>query len=160
MKKMKKGFTLVELLVVISLIGVLASLVIISFTGSQKQGRDSQRKSDLRQYQNALEVFANKNSGLYPARPAGGGSQPAHQVLCNDLELTSCPRDPREDESAGFSYRYQSDGPPGGGTAATQYVLWGRLENEEVYWVFCSTGQSGEIPTESWINPIAGACPL
>jgi prepilin-type N-terminal cleavage/methylation domain-containing protein len=49
MNKIIKGFTLIELLVVISLIGLLAALALVSYIGVQKQGRDTQRKSDLRQ---------------------------------------------------------------------------------------------------------------
>ena len=55
----KKGFTLIELLIVISIIGILVTIVSASFVTSQKQARDVQRKSDLKQYQNALENFAN-----------------------------------------------------------------------------------------------------
>lgn len=62
---MKKGFTLVELLVVISLIGILASLLIVSLQGSQKSARDGRRKADLEQIRTALEMYR-RDTGLYP----------------------------------------------------------------------------------------------
>lgn len=45
--KKTKGFTLVELLVVMAIIGVLAAIVIVNLNESQKRSRDSRRKSDL-----------------------------------------------------------------------------------------------------------------
>jgi len=57
MIRFKKGFTLVELLVVMSILGVLISLVAGNFRSSQIKGRDAQRKSDLKQISTALELF-------------------------------------------------------------------------------------------------------
>ena len=152
------GFTLVELLVVISVIGVLASIVLVSFTGSQKQARDTQRKSDVKQYQLALENFANKKNGLYPRRNI---TVSADTTLCTDMGLTTCPSDPREARDASFDYKYQSDGTASDGTpAAANYVLWGKIENvsSTTYWVVCSNGKSGQLTTG--IPPAGGACPL
>lgn len=60
-----KGFTLVELLIVMSIIGVLAAIGLGSFTTAQMKGRDAQRKSDLKQVSHALEIYyADHNS--YP----------------------------------------------------------------------------------------------
>ncbi|MEK7111926.1 MAG: type II secretion system protein [Patescibacteria group bacterium] len=158
MKKFSIGFTLVELLVVISVIGILASIVLVSFTGSQKQARDTQRKSDLRQYQLSLENYANKNNGLYPRRNV---TVSADTTLCTDLSQTTCPSDPRELKDATFDYKYQSDGTASDGTAAaTIYVLWGKIENVSAttYWVLCSNGKSGQATVG--IPPTGGACPL
>ena len=60
------GFTLVELLVVAGVLAALGTLVMISFTGARSSARDTQRKSDIKQYQTALEQFANRNNSLYP----------------------------------------------------------------------------------------------
>ena len=158
MKKFSIGFTLVELLVVISVIGILASIVLVSFTGSQKQARDTQRKSDLRQYQLSLENYANKNNGLYPRRNV---TVSADTTLCTDLSQTTCPSDPREVKDATFDYKYQSDGTVSDGTAASAiYVLWGKIENVSAttYWVLCSNGKSGASTTG--IPPTGGVCPL
>lgn len=153
-----KGFTLIELLVVISLIGILAALALVSYTGSQKQARDTQRKSDLKQYQNALEIFANKNNGLYPSRTASAGVA-ASTTLCTDLSISTCPEDSRNAEDSTFTYRYQSDGSGSGTVDATKYVLWGKLENTSNYWVICTDGRVG-AKSQSGFSVSGGVCPL
>ncbi len=64
------GFTLVELLIVLTIIGVLATLITGGFISSQMRGRDAQRKSDLKQIANALELYYN-DYGVYPADSSG-----------------------------------------------------------------------------------------
>lgn len=154
-----KGFTLIELLVVISLIGILAALALVSYTGTQKQARDTRRKSDLKQYQNALEIFANKNNGLYSSRISSNGVR-VSTTLCSDLGISTCPEDPRRAEDSTFTYRYQSDGTGSGNINATKYVLWGKLENTADYWVICFDGRVGAKAQSGWSNPGSGICPL
>jgi prepilin-type N-terminal cleavage/methylation domain-containing protein len=69
--KFKKGFTLVELLVVMAILGILATITLANFSSSQRKGRDAQRKSDLRQIANALEAYMNDH-GEYPISNANG----------------------------------------------------------------------------------------
>ncbi|MFC1711954.1 type II secretion system protein [Patescibacteria group bacterium] len=53
----KKGFTLIELLVVIAILGILASLLLANMAGSRGRARDATRKSDLKQFQKAAELY-------------------------------------------------------------------------------------------------------
>lgn len=46
-----KGFTIVELLIVIVIIAVLAAITIVAFSGMQARARDSRRVSDMRTIQ-------------------------------------------------------------------------------------------------------------
>jgi general secretion pathway protein G len=63
--KSKKGFTIVELLIVIVVIGILATLVIVTFTGIQQKGRNSQRQTDVKAIQSQVEAFFAQH-GFYP----------------------------------------------------------------------------------------------
>lgn len=65
----RKGFTLIEILIVVAIIAILASIVLVGLGPTQALGRDSRRLSDLQEVQNALELYYNAN-GYYP----GGGS--------------------------------------------------------------------------------------
>ncbi|MBC7746515.1 prepilin-type N-terminal cleavage/methylation domain-containing protein [Pedobacter sp.] len=64
-KTLQKGFTIVELLIVIVVIGILAGLVLNTFSGVQKRARDTQRQTDLNSLATQLEVYYNDNAG-YP----------------------------------------------------------------------------------------------
>ena len=138
-KRTSFGFTLIELLVVISIIGIIAALVTVSFTSSQKQARDTKRKSDLKFYQSALEVDANKYDGFYVSWPTS--KVYASSTLCSSLGLNNCPEDAKNSvNTTTYAYYYLSDGSLVGSHTATSYVLWAKLEYTTGYWVACSTG--------------------
>lgn len=63
--KNRKGFTLVELLVTISIIGILSAIGLVLYSTVLKQSRDSKRQSDLKSIQLALEQYSN-DQGFYP----------------------------------------------------------------------------------------------
>ncbi len=65
----EKGFTLVELLVVISIIAILAVVGLTIFTSTQKNARDARRRADVDAIANALEVGKAINTSTY-ATPA------------------------------------------------------------------------------------------
>lgn len=62
----QKGFTLIEVLVVIAIIGVLASIVLVALNSSRQKGRDTKRVADMRQVNQALEIYSHDYGG-YPA---------------------------------------------------------------------------------------------
>lgn len=65
-----RGFTLIELMVVITIIGLLATTVLASMQNSRVAARDAQRVQEARQLVTALELYRNQN-GRYPC---SGGS--------------------------------------------------------------------------------------
>ncbi len=60
------GFTLIEILVVITIMGILSAVVLANLGEGQAQARDAERKADLRSIQSALELYKLKY-GRYPA---------------------------------------------------------------------------------------------
>lgn len=68
----KNGFTLVELLVTIAILGVLSSIAIVVFRGVTAGVRDSRRISDLQSIKQALELYRN-DKHYYPRISVGDG---------------------------------------------------------------------------------------
>jgi len=66
-KKMKneKGFTIVELLIVIVVIGILAAIVIVAYNGVQNRARDTNNKTDAVSLVKVAEAV-NADNGAYP----------------------------------------------------------------------------------------------
>jgi len=65
LKQQAKGFTIVELLIVIVVIGILAALVITTFTGIQQRARNTERETDIKAIHGQVEAYYAQN-GRYP----------------------------------------------------------------------------------------------
>lgn len=120
MSKFFKGFTLIELLVVITVIGLLSAMVLVGLSGVRAQGRDTRRIADLRNLQNGLEIYFNKNS-QYPA--SADSCQPSWDTLQTALG-GQLPKDPLNRDP--YCYTYE---PYGSGNL--HYVLRAQLEDSE-----------------------------
>ena len=71
-KKIKKnGFSLFELLIVISIIGILTAIVSVAYSGAQKKTRDTRRVEDLKLVQTAAEQYYSQTSYTYPTSSTG-----------------------------------------------------------------------------------------
>jgi len=73
MKKIRNSFTLVEILVVVTIISLLASIAAVSYSRFVKQSRDARRKTDIEQIRAAVEMYRNFN-GVYPTTGMTFGS--------------------------------------------------------------------------------------
>jgi type IV pilus assembly protein PilA len=67
----ESGFTLVELLVVMLILGLLAAIAIPSFFNQRDKARDADAKADARTAQTAVETYATDNGGSYAAVDTG-----------------------------------------------------------------------------------------
>jgi len=105
MTKNKKGFTLVELLIVISIIGILAGLGLSSYPKAQKQARDGKRKADLEQIRSALEIYRS-DCKTYPATVSVVWGQPlvGAGVCAGNTYMAQVPKDSL---SPTYGYKYK-----------------------------------------------------
>ncbi len=67
----KRGFTLIELMVVVAIIGMLSSVVLSSLNTARGKGRDAQRISDIKQLKTALQLYYEDNGQTYPTALSG-----------------------------------------------------------------------------------------
>ncbi len=80
------GFTLIEVLVVIAIIGILSSVVIASMNSARRKAKDAQRVGDMTAVKKALELYYTDN-GQYPTSSWAsqcqywGGGSPANSVI-------------------------------------------------------------------------------
>lgn len=77
-----KGFTLIELLVVIAIIGILAGIVLVSFSGLQDRAREAEARSELAQIKRVIDILY-LDTGQWPLHTtqADAGSEAASNEL-------------------------------------------------------------------------------
>lgn len=89
MNSTQKGFTLVEMLIVVAIIGLLSSTILIGLGPARAKARDTRRIADLRQIQNGLENYYSDKSTYPGSRVSPGGTS---EDLYN--EIIGLPLDP------------------------------------------------------------------
>jgi type IV pilus assembly protein PilA len=66
MLRNSKGFTLIELMIVVVIIGILAAIAIPNFISMQDRAKEGSVKANMHTVQLAIEDFAVQNDGTYP----------------------------------------------------------------------------------------------
>jgi prepilin-type N-terminal cleavage/methylation domain-containing protein len=139
--KKRRGFTLIEVLITIIIIGILSTIGITTFQSSQAKGRDFKRKADLRAVTKALESYMN-DYGLYPLGTLDGKIQwcGADQgAVCSwgdpfaktegDQETVYMAELPKDTKSSqAYFYEAVTNETTGKNTG---YRVYGRLENDK-----------------------------
>lgn len=124
LKQMKRsGFTLIEVLIVVSIIALLIVAGMFSIYPSLSKGKDGRRKADLHQIANALEDYFNDHNS-YPSTDSFNDCG-ANTVLKNALKSVPC--DPIH--KTAYKYLAEPSGCSPSGTACTSYRLFASLDN-------------------------------
>lgn len=117
-----QSFTLIEILIVITIMGTLTTMASVNFIETLKKSRDSKRKMDLANIQRGLEMYY-EDEKRFPANITFGSKLCKTPPLCNGekIYMQTIPNDPSN--TSGRIYYYTAD--PGG----TYYKLYSTIEN-------------------------------
>jgi len=119
--KYRQGFTLIEMLIVITIIIVLAGLILRGLGGALPKTRDSRRIGDLKNVQNELEVYYNSQNSYPNATDWSSLEAQLKSVLGSKIQL---PKDPSGGSNT-YYYCPDSASPSG---AINGYILGAQLE--------------------------------
>lgn len=137
--KNRNAFTLVELIVVITIIAILSGGAALSITANARQARDTRRKTDLQQIKSALEFYrsnqVNSNYPTFAQYQVQSGSNFTYPALVPTY-LETMPVDPSSTQTSITNYVY-TPSPAGctntGTTYCTSYTLTTNLESGGTY---------------------------
>ncbi|HJM04668.1 MAG TPA: putative Ig domain-containing protein [Candidatus Saccharimonadaceae bacterium] len=154
----QRGFTILELLVVITVIGILASIVIVSYQGIQERSRDAERDSSITEIKIALEKYYADNSQFPAACSFDGVTCSANNLIVPLAPyLSTFPSDPTAETGTAGDYQYVR-----GGEEGNAYALKVVYEAREE----CKTGVrvdaswwSESIPDCAEAGPIQDTAP-
>lgn len=161
-----RGFTLVELMVVVVVIAILASLATLGINKYLEDGRDTKRAANAMVISQALERYYDQN-GEYPSCAAitGSGSSVSTTVLkgidpsallvpnaapsiANSIECTSLNANSTDD-----FFGYQGDGSANctGSVACTSFILWYRSEGDNTIKAINSRQTVGSVAPGAFV---------
>jgi type II secretion system protein G len=77
---LKRGFTLIEILIVVVILGILAAIIIPQFTDAAQDAGAASARSQLQTMRSQIELYRVQNNGATPA-DAGGGTGPWTELV-------------------------------------------------------------------------------
>jgi len=154
-KQGQKGFTIVELLIVIVVIGILAAITVVAYSGITSRARTTKAQTAAANVQKVAEAY-NADNGYYPSTIANFTAGSLSTKLPSGLTILGVTPSSANGESAVW---YQSCGATA--TPAATAVTGGRIQ----YWdfsagtlsstiIYVGSGQAtiGAAPCFAWTN--------
>ena len=113
--KNQKGFTLIELMMVLAIVALLSSVALFAFINARIKARNARRAVDLSQLQKGLEIYYTKNDSNYPHGGAVANSLQAYDISALSTfltpdSLTNIPNDPSFPAGSNYQYMWSSNG--------------------------------------------------
>lgn len=154
-----RGFSLIELLVVVAIIGVLSSVVLVSINTARNRGADAAVKENLHTIRNEADLYRDSTGGYGTAAAVQGSpitSAPAYNAsganfLIRDREANNALRSAM---NAGGSAYYAI------GTGGASYAVAVELKSQTGHWCIDTNGSAKVITTYGLGGGVsAAACP-
>ena len=102
----KRGFTVLEIVLVLAIAGVIFLMVFIALPQMQRQQRDSRRKDDMMLFVEAIKKYQSNYRGTLPKLPNGVEEQEFGTMIKEDIVNSSA----KDDTWPGFWAKYIEDG--------------------------------------------------
>ncbi len=160
-RSLRSAFTLVELLIVITIIGILSVALIPRLLGAPARARDVQRRADLQSLATAFASYADDSGGGYPLTNLCPDTLATGGQL--DAYLTSLPHDPldlhgwsgtndcNDADEGGYLYQPTTNG----------FLLVAQLENvnatgDGVYKSTVAVNSASALTTQAALTSLSG----
>lgn len=153
----KKGFTIVELMIVIVVIGILAAITIVAYTGVQSRAQDTARQAESKQIESAVLIKGTR-TGQFSATSEEIASNQAFfntyelGALANTINLgAGCASNCNREQI----YLYPNA--PGGSLPTPgESIAWWYWSNAENTWILTHVENNGNRSSQNWDGePIA-----
>lgn len=116
----RKGFTLIELMIVIAIIAILAAILVPNFIRARAQGQVTSCKSNLKNIGTACEMYATDHGGRYPETGQLEAKLTTSDQSGMQPYMKAIPKCPSEGTSTPYTTSYESS------------------TNPDVYTVYCA----------------------
>lgn len=141
------GFTIVEILIVILIIAILATIVLLAYNGLQNNTYETSVKNDLTSAAKSLELYRTKdNEEKFPRN-----STELEDMKTDAKYMIKISKEAYHKDSNNFAYCYA-------GSAGESYALVARTRTDKVFYISNITGGIEEL-SGGWLNSTTTLCP-